>query len=335
MPRQARIDASGALHHIIARGIARKKVFDDNADRDFFVVRLGVILTDTSTQCFAWALIPNHFHLLLKTGTTPISTVMKRLLTGYAMHYNRRHKRQGHLFQNRYKSILCQEDTYLMELVRYIHLNPLRAKLVEDMKGLDNYPYGGHSALMGKAATAWQNKRYILGLFGDKVSQARRHYRVFVEKGIADGKRQELTGGGLIRSVGGWAAAKALRKANALQKGDERILGDGNFVEAVLSEAREAYERKYRLKANGIDVDSVAHRVAKISGIESSQVWASGKQPKIVQARSLLCYWATSELGITQAWLSKRLRLSQPAISLSVARGRAIAIQNKYRIENL
>ncbi len=111
---------------------------------------LIVIFTDTSTQCFAWALTPNHFHLLLKTGAMPVSTVMKRLLTGYAMHCNRRHKRQGHLFQNRYKSILCQEDTYLLELVRYIHLNPLRAKLVEDMKGLDNYPYGGHSALMGK-----------------------------------------------------------------------------------------------------------------------------------------------------------------------------------------
>ncbi len=127
---------------------------------------------------------------------------------------------------------------------------------------------GGIAPLWEKTATAWQNKRYILGLFGGKVLPARRHYSVFVEKGIADGKRQELTGVGLIRSVGGWEAVKALRKANALQKGDERILGDGDFVEAVLSEARETHERKYRLKANGIDVDSLAHRVAMISDIE-------------------------------------------------------------------
>ena len=278
---------------------------------------------------------PQSFHLLLKTGATPIATVMKRILTGYAMHYNRRHKRSGHLFQNRYKSILCQEDAYLLELVRYIHLNPIRAKLVEDMKGLDNYPYSGHSALMGKTTVAFQNESYILGLFGDKVSPARRRYRAFVEKGIADGKRPELTGGGLIRSVGGWAAAKALRRANALQKGDERILGDGDFVDAVLSEAKEAYERKYRLKAKGIDVDTVAQKAAHIVGIEPSQVWVPGKQPKVVQARSLLCYWATSELGVSQAWLSKRLKLSQPAISLSVARGRAIAIKYNYRIGNL
>jgi REP element-mobilizing transposase RayT len=335
MPRKARLDAPGALHHIIARGIARKKIFDDNADRDFFVDRLGLIISETSTQCFAWSLIPNHFHLLLKTGATPIATVMKRLLTSHAMHYNRRHKRHGHLFQNRYKSILCQEDTYLLELVRYIHLNPLRAKLVDDIKGLNKYPYAGHSVIMGKTAAAWQNDRYILGLFGHKITLARRRYQVFVEKGIADGKRPELTGGGLIRSVGGWVAAKALRKANTMQKGDERILGDGDFVDAMLSEANEAYERKYGLKEKGIDVDALSQRAAQIAGIETSQVWSSGKQPKVVYARSLMCYWATSELGITQAWLSKRLKLSQPAISLSVARGRTIAVENNYDIKEL
>ncbi len=303
MPRKARIDAPGALHHIIARGIARKKVFDDNADRDFFLDRLGLVLSDTKTQCFAWALIPNHFHLLLKTGGTPISTVMKRLLTGYAMHYNRRHKRRGHLFQNRYKSVLYQEDIYLLQLVRYIHLNPLRAKQVDDMKELDRYRYGVHSALMGKIKVTWQNNSYILGLFHEKASLARHQYRSFVKKGIADGKRPELTGGGLIRSVGGWAAVKALRKANGLQKGDERILGDGDFVEAVPSEANEAYERKYRLKAKGVDVDTLARRAAQIAGIEPSKVWMPGKQSKLVHARSLLCYWATSELGISQAWL--------------------------------
>jgi len=335
MPRKARIDAPGALHHIIARGIARKKVFDDNSDRDFFVDRLGSILNDTGTLCFAWAIIPNHFHLLLKTGATPIAIVMKRLLTGYAMYYNRTHKRSGHLFQNRYKSILCQEDAYLLELVRYIHLNPIRAKLVADMKVLDHYPYSGHSVLVGKIAVTWQNTRYILRLFGDKVAPARRSYKAFVKKGIAEGKRPELTGGGLIRSVGGWEAVKALRKANALQKGDERILGDADFVEAVLSEANEAYERKYRLKTKGLGVDTVAQKAAQAVGIEPSQVWLSGKNSKIVQARSLLCYWAMSELGVSQAWLSKKLKLSQPAISLSVARGRSIVVQNNYKIENL
>ncbi len=335
MPRKARIDAPGSLHHIIARGIGRRKVFDDNDDRNFFIERLGKVVSDTETQCFAWALIPNHFHLLLKTGITPIATVMKRLLTGYAMHYNRRHKRYGHLFQNRYKSILCQEDSYLLELTRYVHLNPLRAKLVSDIKELNNHPYSGHSVLMGRVTAEWQNAKYILGLFGDKVSVARRRYLEFVKKGIAAGKRQDLTGGGLVRSVGGWSALKSLRKSGAFQKGDERILGDGEFVEKVLFQAGEAFERKYRLKAKGVDVGRIAERVSDIMGMAPETVWASGKQPKIVQARSLLCYWATSELGISQAWLSRKLGLSQPAVSLSVSRGRRIALENHYEIENL
>ena len=128
--------------------------------------------------------MPNYFHLFLKTVIISISPVMKRLLTGYAIYYNRRHKRYGHLFQNRYKSILCREDSYLLELIRYVHLNPLRAKLVSDIKELGDHPCSGHSVLMGRVTAEWQNTT-ILGLFGDKVSVARWRYLEFVKKGLS------------------------------------------------------------------------------------------------------------------------------------------------------
>ena len=150
MPRQSRIDTAGALHHVICRGIDRQKIFTDQKDYLLFLNRLGDLLLETRTSCFACALIPNHFHLLLQTGNVPVSTMMRRLLTGYAVNYNRRHQRYGHLFQNRYKSILCQKDAYLLELVRYIHLNPIRAKLVSDYASLAAYPYCGHGILMGQ-----------------------------------------------------------------------------------------------------------------------------------------------------------------------------------------
>jgi putative transposase len=121
MPRKARLDAPGALRHIIVRGIERRKLFRDEADRDDFLGRLGAILRDNETRCFACALMPNHFHLLLRNGLVPISSVMRRVLTGYAVAFNFRHRRSRQLFQNRYKSILCREDTYLWELARYIH----------------------------------------------------------------------------------------------------------------------------------------------------------------------------------------------------------------------
>ena len=207
MPRKARIDASGALHHIIARGIDRNTIFGDDFDRKNFIDRLATILNETKTVCYAWALIPNHFHLLLRTGLAPVATVMRRLLTGYAMSYNRRHQRHGHLFQNRYKSILCQEDIYLLELVRYIHLNPLRAGIVEDLNALDRFRFAGHSVVRAK-----------------------------------------------------------------------------------------------------------------------------GKYPRLVQARSLLCYWAVRELGMRMSELSRKLKLSQPAVSLSVKRGEKIAKEHQYSL---
>ena len=173
MARQARIDAPGALHRIICRGIERGRIFLDDADRDHFVERLATVLSETSTSCFAWALIPNHFHLLVRTGSVPISVVMRRLLTGYAVHFNRRHHRSGHLFQNRYKSILCQQDPYLLELVRYIHLNPLRARIISDLSELDRYPYSGHSRLVGTIDDGWQDTESVLILFAESGRSAR------------------------------------------------------------------------------------------------------------------------------------------------------------------
>ena len=145
MPRLPRLDPPGVLHHIMIRGIERRKIFVDDEDRENFVERLSVLLPVTETMCYAWAFMPNHAHFLFRSGTSGIQTLMRRLLTGYAVSYNRRHKRHGQLFQNRYKSIVCQEDIYLKELVRYIHLNPLRAKIVSEIKDLNSYVYCGHS----------------------------------------------------------------------------------------------------------------------------------------------------------------------------------------------
>ena len=333
MPRQSRIDAPGALHHIIARGIERKKIFKDDIDRDNFLNRLGDILTQTQTACFAWALIPNHFHLLLRTGTTSISTVMRRLLTGYAVSHNFRHRRHGHLFQNRYKSILCQEDSYLLELVRYIHLNPLRAGVVKDLRALNKYPYCGHSCILGKKTNTWQDKDYILKLFASQKPVAISRYREFVKKGIEQGKRSDLVGGGLIRSAGGWSAIKALRRTGAYQKGDERILGDGDFVKKVLAQAKENFERKYRLKSKGFNFENVQRRVAKLLDLKPKQVLAIGKYKKTVAARSLLCFWVTRELGMSQYELSQKLKISQPAVSLSVKRGEQLVIRHNYSLK--
>ena len=325
MPRQSRIDAPGALHHIICRGIERRRIFKDDEDRDNFVKRLGGILSETKTSCYAWAIIPNHFHLLLRTGTASISTVMRKLLTGYVVSFNRRHKRSGHLFQNRYKSILCQEDTYLLELVRYIHLNPLRAGLVPDLKRLSGFVYCGHSRMMGTVKSGWQDVDKVLGMFAAHGKSARRAYAQFVGKGVSEGRKPGLTGGGLVRSVGGWQELNALRREKVHFKSDERILGDSDFVETVLDFASEEMERKYRLKADGYTFEGVGKRVADLFDMSHSDVTTPGKQPRRVQARSVLSFWAVHELGMSATAVGLKLGLSQSATSRAVQRGRVIA----------
>ena len=335
MPRQSRIDAPGALHHIICRGIERNTIFADNGDRDDFVSRLGTILGATSTRCFAWALIPNHFHLLLQTGSTPIATVMRRLLTGYAVSYNRRHSRHGHLFQNRYKSILCQDEPYLLELVRYIHLNPLRAGIFHTLDELERYPYSGHPQIIATKPLPWMATEEILQRFGKRPSSARKAYAAFVAEGAAQGKRPELTGGGLVRSAGGWQGIRAAKDAGAFLKSDERILGDSRFVAAVLKTAEEKLADKAAYARQGIDLDRIVRIVAELEGLEPADVLTAGKQPRRVRARSLLCFWAVRELGLSATSLAGTLNLTQPAVSIAVRRGEQLARGNGWQLSSM
>lgn len=334
MPRHARLDAPGALQHIIIRGIERQKIFRDDDDRAAFLNRLGRILAESGTPCYAWALMPNHAHFLLETGRVPLATVMRRLLTGYAVTFNLRHRRHGPLFQNRYKSILCEREAYLLELVRYIHLNPLRAQLVRDLDELDHYPYAGHSALMGRRVYGWQAVADVLGQFARRAGAAREKYRAFVADGIARGRRPDLVGGGLIRSLGGWAAVQELGQDESLRmKGDERILGESGFVLRVLADAEEALERSEELRRRGIDLRRLAQRAADAFGVDPDNLLHPGKVRGLVAARSVFCYWAVRELGHTATALARELALTQAGVSISVRRGERIVRERGIRLE--
>ena len=150
MPRAARLDIPGLLQHVIVRGIEKRDIFLDDRDRNLFLERLSKLLKDAETLCYTWSLIPNHFHLLLMPTRFTLALLMRRLLTGYAVAFNFTHNRREHLFRNRYKSIVCEKDAYLLELIRYIHFNPIRAGLVNTLKELDRYPWSGQAVLMGR-----------------------------------------------------------------------------------------------------------------------------------------------------------------------------------------
>ncbi len=315
MPRQARLDSAGTLHHIILRGIEKRQIFDDDLDRETFVNRMGQLALETGTKIYAWSLMTNHAHLLMRSGPAGLPQYMRRLLTGYAQAYNRRHNRYGHLFQNRYKSIVCEEDLYFQELVRYIHLNPLRAGLVKNLVQLDRFQWAGHGGLMGKVKNSWQDVDYVLSWFGKRAGQARRIYRRFVAAGIDLGHRPELVGGGLIRSLGNWSAVQSLRRSGEKVLTDERILGTDDFVERVLGEAETQARRLFSIRLRAKEVQRLIEERCKKEGISAQELLVGSRRGGISEIRSALAVKLAREWGLPLAEIARQLGVSTSAIS--------------------
>jgi len=320
MPRQARLDSPGTLHHVMIRGIEKKKIVSDNRDRDDFVSRMGTIATEMETAIYAWALMPNHVHILLRSGPWGLPSYMRRLLSGYATWYNRRHRRHGHLFQNRYKSIVCEEDPYFKELVRYIHLNPLRARLVENYEKLEQYRYSGHSVLLGKIKNQWQDGDYVLQWFGEKSGEARRAYRRFVVKGIDQGRRDDLVGGGLIRSQGGWSAVKELRRLGLREKSDERILGSGEFVEQLINESDLARKAQFSRRELNRRAFLYIQKMCKRENVNVKALQSGSRRKGVSKVRYQLAKHFVDNWGLSLAETGRQLGVSTSAISKMLMR---------------
>jgi len=321
MPRRPRLDAPGYLHHIIVRGIEKREIFRDERDRENFLTRLGEVLKDGEAKCFAWSLMPNHVHILIRTATTPLPRMMRRLLTGYAVSFNLRHKRAGHLFQNRYKSIVCEEDSYLLELVRYIHLNPIRAGLVKQMDELDRYRWCGHSVLMGYQKRDWNATEEVFSCFGRKMSYARSKYRQFVAEGISFGRREELTGGG---NKG--RGEKINREI--FVRSDPRVLGSEKFVEMLLAGDDMTMRERNVLRRKKVGLETFLVLVSKEFGLTEGELVGGGRRRRVSEARSVFCHLATRMLGATGRQLSEILQITPAAVLYSLARGEKILREN-------
>jgi putative transposase len=320
MPRQARLDAAGTLHHVMIRGIERRRIVDDEQDRRNFIVRLGKLASETSTSIYAWALMSNHAHLLLSSGPLGLAKFMRRFLTGYAVTYNLRHRRHGHLFQNRYKSIVCDGDSYFAELVRYIHLNPLRVKAVADLKELERYPYCGHGVILGTLRNEWQERDSVLSQFGSREEDAKGAYRRFVAEGMELGRRPELVGGGLIRSAGGWSEVKSQRQRGRQEVADERILGGGEFVERIIREAEARAQRQYAGKERGRKIERLIAEECKKRKVSLTELRSGSRRAAIPAVRADLSRKLVENYGITIAEVARQVGISTSGISKILAR---------------
>lgn len=301
----------------MVRGIEGRSIFRDDRDREELLTRLAALVETTGLTVYAWALLPNHAHLLVRTGPRSLGRVMRSLLTGYAGAFNRKHRRRGHLFQNRYRSVVVEEDPYFLELVRYLHLNPLRAGLVPDLAALDRYPWSGHCSLMGHSSRPWQALQTVLAHFGPSLFRARRQYHAFVAAGIPLGRRPELQGGGLVRSAGGWKAVHQLRRGREAYLSDERVLGSSEFVEELLKHM----DAPTSQSPKQISLTILIRRVCAAVGIQSEALTASGRRPSVSRAREGIAYLWTEMLGQNGRQLAAVLGVKSPAVYKAAQRG--------------
>jgi REP element-mobilizing transposase RayT len=292
-------------------------IIRDDHDRQNLIDRLARLAPSTGTMIAAWAIMTNHAHILLRSGPAGLSPFMRKLLTGYAVAFNRRHHRRGHLFWDRYKSILCETDVYLVKLIAYIHLNPLRAGLVRSIAELEHYPWSGHSSLMGRVDRSWQDNDYALLKFGQKVGPARKAYLSFIKEQGLLGRQPELTGGGLVRSAGGWSEVLSMRQRGERQFSDERILGSSEFVKSVLgdSDGLPVMPPCHTVAERLADAAAMIAETCTASNLSLASLQSGSRSKAYTTTRGNLARRFVLELGLNHAEAARLLGVSRSAIS--------------------
>lgn len=280
----------------------------DDRDRESFVSRLCRELEATGTACYAWVLMDTHLHLLLRPDRLLLADFMRRLLTGHAVVFNHRHKRTGHLFQNRYKSIVCDQDAYLLELIRYIHLNPIRAGVLAGLEELFAYPWSGHRELLGSVRGPISAAEEVLRLFSTNIKAARDHYLAY----LADGLRHSLP----YLSRGGKQTSLAL-DPRLCEDGvfDERILGGGAFVERLLK------CRASEPVARPLDFEKVVATVTAYYQVSREGLAWPCKERSLAKCRAVLSYVCLRQMGMSGVEIGALISLSPSGVTRAAKRG--------------
>jgi len=182
MARPLRLELAGGLYHVTSRGDRREDIYVDDEDREQWLTLLGRVCYRFNWRCHAYCLMDNHYHIVIETAEANLSKGMRQLNGVYTQYYNRRHNRVGHVFQGRFKGIVVEQDAYLLELARYVVLNPLRARMV---KNIQAWKWSSYHAMIGKAPVPpWLETNWILGQFSKQRKRAIAHYVNFVREGV-------------------------------------------------------------------------------------------------------------------------------------------------------
>jgi REP element-mobilizing transposase RayT len=275
------------LYHVITRGNRRQGVFQDEKDFEQFLTYLSNCKNRFPFRLYAYALMQNHLHFLIEVGEIPLSRIMQSLLFGYAHYFNRRYREVGHLFQGRYKAILCDKDAYLLELVRYIHLNPVRARIA---KRPEDYTWTGHLSYLGKGRKGLIDEGFILDQFGGSRSMASRKYRQFVWEGISEGHEEKY-----------------------YRVKDQLYLGEDGFINQIKMEKKDSGDWVY-----DIPLEAISQGVSRETGISEDKLYSVTRDREGASGRGIVAYLARVISDYTVREIGDHFRRSPAAIGEAI-----------------
>jgi putative transposase len=286
MARKPRLHLAGGLYHVLLRGNARQDVFFTPVDRQVFYDLLAEGVLRFGYRVHAFCLMSNHIHLALQAGDSSLSSGMQNLSFRYTRYLNAQLSRTGHVFQGRFKAFLVDQDRYGLALVRYIHLNPVRAKLVRDPKA---YHWSSQRAYLGMETLAWLTTDWVLGQFGQKLGIARTRLAAFTDSGKAEGHSALYYG----------------------SKDDSRVVGEEDFVKRVLP------QRPARAKP--VSLARIVSYVCKLSSMNEAELKAPGKRRAPAQARTLIAWLSLKSHAATLTRVAAQFNRELSTLSHAVS----------------
>ncbi len=283
MTRPRRLHVPGSLYHVILRGNNRQEIFFSPADRIYLDQLVGRATESLEAEVHAYCWMPNHIHMAIRVGEAPLGRLMQWIASRYAFRVNRQREATGHLFERRYRALLVDVDAYALQLVRYIHLNPVKAGLVSDPA---DYPWSSHGHYLGGDAPPWLRTDWILGMFGRRRIRARAAYRRFVGDDPDAELPEELVAG---------------------DPEDERLTG----ADRLLSEPNDMVDAR---PADG-DLDSLIAAAAERHGCEVAAITGPSRERRLVRVRREIARQARDCGVASVAEIARRLNRSDTAVA--------------------
>lgn len=299
MARKPRVEYPGAFYHVISRGNNKQVIFQDEQDYRVYITRIGKYHEKYKFIIYAFVLMPNHIHLLIETISVPLSKIMQGLQQSYALYFHNKYKSVGHVFQGRYKAIVCERDSYLLELVRYIHLNPVRAGLT---RNLNDYPWSSHQTYLGKKKHTFVEKSWLMNIISEDKASAIEEYSNFILSGIDKEPEQRF-----------------------YEVVDQRLLGSSEFIEEILQKTVTKEEKRQKAflsnksyngkKVNMVEMRDILEAISEITGISPQSILSESRERAVSDARSIFAYVAVRYTGFTSKALAKYLQKEESSVS--------------------